>query len=137
MGTRQVPSVVKSLALHLYVYPGIFLSIVVILGGSMRKKSMGVALALGLASCASPDVVQVEQVGDEAMSCLQLQAAITDAGRFEQEARHERGVTGTNVAAAVLFWPALVGTYMNTDEAIDAARDRQRRLTGIHRQKGC
>jgi hypothetical protein len=103
----------------------------------MRKKALGASFALCLASCASPDVVQVEQIGDDAMSCQQLQAAIADAGRFEQEARHERGVTGTNVAAAVLFWPALVGTYMNTEEAIDAARERQRRLTGIHQQKGC
>ncbi len=46
-------------------------------------------------------------------------------------------MTGTNVAAAILFVPGLAGTYMNTDEAIDAARDRQERLTDIHQKKGC
>ena len=107
------------------------------MGGSMRRTAIGAAMVVGLAGCASPDVVQVEQVGDEAMSCEQLQAATTDANRFERDARDERGVTGTNVAAAILFWPALVGTYMNTEEAIDAARERQRRLTGIYRQRGC
>ncbi len=103
----------------------------------MKKMAMGLFLAFGVASCATPPVVEVDQVGDESMNCEQLQAAIADASRFEQEARHDRGVTGTNVAAAVLFWPALVGTYMNTDEAIKAATERQERLKALYRDKHC
>ena len=101
------------------------------------RLSIAAASAALLAACASPDVVQVSQAGDEALDCGQLQLAIQDAQRFERDARRERGVTGTNVAAAALFWPGLVATWVNTDEAIDAARDRQDSLTAIYRQKGC
>lgn len=102
---------------------------------------LGVVLAMStagsLVGCATPEVVQVDQVGDENLDCTQLRAAIEDAARFEREARHDRGVTGTNVAAAAFFWPALIGTYMNTDEAIDAAKSRQERLTAMYRSKNC
>jgi hypothetical protein len=103
----------------------------------MRKFMCAASVAAVLSACATPEVVQVDQVGDSALTCEQLQAAIADANRFEQQARQERGVTGTNVAAAILFWPALAGTYVNTEEAIDAAQARRDRLTAIYRQKGC
>jgi hypothetical protein len=107
----------------------------------MRWLNGGVALALSaasvLCSCATPEVVVVDQVGDESLDCQQLRAAIDDASRFEREARHDRGITGTNVAAAAFFWPALIGTYMNTEEAIEAAKSRQERLTKIYRDKQC
>ena len=103
----------------------------------MRMLGSTAFVTVILSGCATPEVVQVDQVGDAAMSCQQLQAAIDDANRFEQQAREERGVTGTNVAAAILFWPALAGTYVNTEEAIDAAKARRERLTAIYRDKGC
>lgn len=107
----------------------------------MKRTARGIALAFSLAGflagCATPEVVQVDQVGDESFDCEQLRAAIADAGRFEREARHDRGITGTNVAAAAFFWPALVGTYMNTDEAIEAAKRRQEHLTELYRDKKC
>lgn len=90
-----------------------------------------------LAGCASPTVVTARQAGDENLSCEQLLAATQEARQFEQDARSERGVTGTNAAAAVFFWPGLIGTYANTAEAIDAARDRQTYLTTLYSQKGC
>ena len=61
-----------------------------------------ISLNLG---CASPTVIQRQQVGDENLSCQQLVQAISEAKRFEDDARHERGATGTNVAAALFFWP--------------------------------
>ncbi len=104
----------------------------------MKKMAMGLFLAFGVASCATPPVVEVDQVGDESMNCEQL--AGRDRRREPHSSRrrcHDRGVTGTNVAAAVLFWPALVGTYMNTDEAIKAATERQERLKALYRDKHC
>lgn len=93
--------------------------------------------ALFLSACATPDVVSVRQIGDEDMSCGQLGSAIADTERFEKEAREDRKVTGKNVAAAVFFWPALIGTAMNTEEAIDAAKERRERLLRIYEEKGC
>lgn len=71
------------------------------------------------------------------MSCDQIKEEIAEAERFEKEARRERTVTGKNVAAAVLFWPALLGTYSNTEEAINAARERKEVLFGLASSKNC
>lgn len=90
-----------------------------------------------LAGCASPDVVDERQVTDQQLSCDELETEIEAAQRFEQAARDERGMTGTNAAAAVFFWPALLATYANTDEAIKAAEERQRHLMDIYDDKSC
>ena len=90
-----------------------------------------------LCGCASPKVVDVRQAGDDNLSCAQLTDQYQDAQDFEAKARKTRGVTGTNVAAAVFFWPALVGTYSNSDDAIEAAKDRQKRLEKLADAKSC
>ncbi len=92
---------------------------------------------LTMAGCASPEVVRTRQVADTRLTCDELADSIEEAEGFEREARKERGVTGTNVAAAVLFWPALIGTYANTQEAIAAAEDRQDHLSELREKKGC
>lgn len=90
-----------------------------------------------VAGCASPTVVQTRKASDTDLSCEQLKEQTTEAEEFEAKARKERGVTGTNVAAAILFWPALLGTYKNTEDAIDAAKERQRNLYAIAKGKSC
>ena len=90
-----------------------------------------------VAACASPDVVDIKRVTDDNLSCEQIIAAIDEAKEFEAEARGERTVTGTNVAAAIFFWPGLAATYVNTEEAIDAAKDRQKHLEKIYETKNC
>ena len=62
---------------------------------------------------------------------------LAEAENFEKQARKEKGVTGTNVAAAVFFWPAMLVTYSNAEEAIDAAENRKKRLVSIGESKGC
>ena len=39
-------------------------------------------------------------MGDNKLSCMQLVAGIQEATEFERKAQKEKGVTGTNVAAA-------------------------------------
>lgn len=104
----------------------------------MKLMKFAVVLALlGTTGCATPTVVDETQVGDERLTCDQIEQEIRLAQKFEQDARDERGVTGTNVAAALLFWPGLLATAANTDEAIDAAQDRQDHLRDIHRARNC
>jgi hypothetical protein len=98
---------------------------------------LGVAVLIASAGCASPTVVQSKQSGDSAMTCDQMKAAYAEALDFESKARKERGVTGTNVAAAVFFWPAMIGTYKNTEEAIEAAKERQKHMEKLGESKGC
>ena len=103
----------------------------------MKKTFASIAITSVLLGCASPEVVQVRQIGDRSMSCDQIKTAYSDAEEFEEKARKERKVTGTNVAAAVLFWPGLIATYLNTDDAITAARDRQKNLVKIAEELNC
>ena len=90
-----------------------------------------------LGGCASPTVVESKQSSDRMMSCGALKTAFVEAKDFENKARKERGVTGTNVAAAIFFWPAMLGTYKNTEDAIEAAKERQKHLELIAVEKKC
>jgi len=90
-----------------------------------------------VAGCATPHVVEVEKIGDSSLTCQQISDQIDEANKFEKAARDERKVTGKNVAAAVLFWPALLGTYANTEDAINAAKERKIHLRELYKKKGC
>lgn len=90
-----------------------------------------------LSACATPEVVMVRQSGDREMTCAQIKDAYDEALDFERRARKERGATGTNVAAAIFFWPALLGTYKNTEDAIEAAKERQKHLEKLAEGKKC
>lgn len=105
----------------------------------MRKCLIATAIVLAVSTvgCATPHVVQSRQAGDESLTCQQIKSQYQAAAKYETEARDERGVTGKNVAAVVLFWPALIGTYMNTEDAIKAARERQTILADLSTKKGC
>lgn len=102
------------------------------------KLMAGVA-AFGLlaTACATPTVVETRQASDRSLNCEQLLAAIEETNQYEQAARDDRRVNGTNVAAAVFFWPALVGTYMNTEDAIEAAEDRRDYLNDLYEERNC
>lgn len=105
----------------------------------MRTLLMAAAMAAAWigAGCASPHVVQSRQAGDDAMTCDQIKEQYRAAQKYETDARGERGATGTNVAAVLFFWPALIGTYMNSDDAIKAARERQTILADLGAKKSC
>ena len=49
----------------------------------------------------------------------------------------EKGVTGTNVAAALFFLPAMLVTYDNANDAIEAAKERKKYLYDLAEDKGC
>jgi len=90
-----------------------------------------------LAACASPPVVSKYQAGDDYMDCSAIAYEIRRVEDGLADARAERGVTGTNVGAALFFWPGLIATYVNVNEAIDAANDRIDHLNSLRYQKGC
>jgi hypothetical protein len=102
----------------------------------MKKVLLTFASAGVLFGCASPTVVQSVKPGDAGLSCSQLQNEFADADKFKKEAEGEKGVTGGNVAR-LLFWPSIVGTYMNANEAIAAADNRKVHLANLMSQKSC
>jgi hypothetical protein len=103
----------------------------------MKKTISTVILLLALSACATPEVITERQVGDSGLNCSQIAAEIQEAETFKKDARSEKGVTGTNIAAGLLFWPALLVTYSNSEEAIQAAGDRQDYLQNLADSKGC
>lgn len=102
----------------------------------MKKLYMPLVAAALLSACASPTVVQTMKPGDTGLSCSQLQNEYSDADRYKKEAEGEKGVTGGNTAR-LLFWPAIVGTYMNANEAIAAAENRKVHLANLMVQQKC
>lgn len=93
--------------------------------------------SLLLGACATPTVVQSVKPGDVGLSCAQLQNEYSDAERFRAEADAEKSVTGGNVARALLFWPAILGTAANANEAMAAADARKVHLANLLNQKNC
>lgn len=101
------------------------------------KKLAASSILIFLVSCATPKVIEEVEIGDNNLSCSQLEAEFRYAQHMEESARSERGITSTNVAATLFFLPGLAATYINTDEAIDAAQDRQDHLMRLMNAKGC
>ena len=97
---------------------------------------LGLSLAL-LNSCAKPTVVNIVLREDENLNCEKLEDAVADAQEFRRKAIAVTGNTGKNQAAAILFWPALMMTYVNASEAIVAANERSVYLINIMQDKNC
>ncbi len=102
----------------------------------MKFSSVSALSLILLAGCATPTVVQTVKPGDSGLSCAQLQNEFADAEKFRKDADAERGVTGGNVAR-LLFWPAIVGTTVNANEAIAAADNRKVHLANLMNQNKC
>lgn len=94
----------------------------------------GVVLLYG---CATPTVVQSVKPGDNGLNCGQLQNEFADAERLRASADAEKSVTGGNVVRALFFWPAILGTAANANEAIAAADSRKVGLANLMNQKNC
>lgn len=104
------------------------------MAGNFKLAALGAVL---LSACASPTVVQSVKPGDTGLSCAQLQNEYADAERFRAEAEAEKTVTGGNVVRALLFWPAILGTAANANEAIAAADSRKVHLANQMSRKNC
>jgi hypothetical protein len=102
----------------------------------MKYASLIVFSIIAMTGCASPTVVQSVKPGDSGLSCSQLQNEYADAEKFRKDADAEKGVTGGNVAR-LLFWPAIIGTTMNANEAIAAADNRKVHLANLMNQSKC
>jgi hypothetical protein len=99
--------------------------------------SIAVVAVFTLAGCASPTVTQVVKPGDAGLSCAQMQNEFSDVQRLKKEADAEKSVTGGNVVRAIFFWPAIIGTAMNANEAIAAADNRTVHLSNLMVQQKC
>ena len=106
----------------------------------MKKILTNLLLYAGVAllySCAEPTVIQVVMPGDRELNCGQLKNAVAETERFKREAENVKGGTGGNITRGIFFWPAIIQSYSNANEAIAAANTRKVHLFNIMRQKNC
>lgn len=90
-----------------------------------------------LSGCCCPDMVETKKLGDEKMSCQELIVEMKEIERARKELAGEKGVTGKNVAAVLFFWPALIATHSNVNDAVQALDHRKNHLMEIYNKKGC
>lgn len=104
----------------------------------MTKLNLSILILIFfVTACASPPVVSKYQPGDDSMDCTSLSYEIRRLEDGISDARAEKGVTGTNVGAALFWWPGLIATYVNVNEAVQAANERIDHLTSLKYKKGC
>ena len=90
-----------------------------------------------LNSCAKPTVVDSIMPGDEELNCGQLKNSVAEAQRFIRDAESVKGGTGENITRGIFFWPAIVQSYSNANEAIAAANSRKVHLFNIMNDRKC
>lgn len=103
----------------------------------MKNGYFVIVCILLLSGCARSVSVPPTKLGDAQLSCDQIRSEIADAEKFRKAAEDNKGVTGTNAAAVLLFWPALIATYSDANDAIRAADDRIKNLTNLYNEKHC
>jgi len=89
------------------------------------------------AGCATSRKVQVVQMGDDQLTCDELLAEMKKLDEAQAEVDSKKGVTGTNVAAALFWVPGLVYTYYDAGEATRLINQRKSHLTALYNKKGC
>ena len=94
-------------------------------------------VAVSLSACVSPDVVQTNSIHDDALTCGQIKQQIGQLEHIRSEAKKGKTASGANVAAALFFWPAIIGNYANANEALEAANKRQEVLVTLYKRKRC
>lgn len=105
----------------------------------MKLKYMAAALCCSalLSACVTTQKVATVTPQDKNMSCEEINQEFSELDTVMAEARDNKGINTANVAAALLFWPAAVGNYMDADKAEELVEDRRQVLVNLSEQKGC
>lgn len=104
----------------------------------LKNTAMVAAVVSGLLfGCATSQKVQVVQPGDQNLSCHAITEELAKLDKTQAEIDSKKGVTGTNVAAALLWVPGLAYTYYDAGEATRLVSDRRSALTSVYNNKNC
>lgn len=95
------------------------------------------AMTLALSACVSPEVVQTRSVDDADLTCQDIKVQLGQLEEIRTEAAKGQRASGENVAAAILFWPAVIGNYQNAKQALEAANARNDVLVALAEEKRC
>ena len=106
---------------------------------SLRLRSTLVVAAVSglLFGCATSQKIQVVQPGDQNLSCRAITEELAKLDKTQAEIDSKKGVTGTNVGAALFWLPGLAYTYYDAGETTRLVSERRSGLTGVYNNKNC
>ena len=110
-----------------------------LLNGKVQKTGVVVVLLMSLLSalggCATSPKINAVQMGDNQLTRDQLASEICKLDQSQQCIDKNKGVTGTNVAAALFWLPGLAYTYYDAGEATRLVNERRTHLTALYNQR--
>lgn len=92
---------------------------------------------VSLSACVPTKTVTRTNIIDSELGCAAIAIRIGEIRGARDYATANKGVTGTNVLAALFFWPVLLVNNSNTTDMINAANEREVTLTGLYKRKKC
>ncbi len=104
------------------------------------KKLITLALGASLltvSACSHTEKVATVKPTDSKMTCADIKTEYADLDTVMSEAKKNKGASGKNIAAAVFFWPAAVGNYVDAKDAEELVEERRRKLAEMGNAKGC
>lgn len=93
--------------------------------------------SLGLSACATSEKVIARQLSDASLSCADILAEQAKLDRIESVIEANKGLTATNIAAAVFWWPGLAFTYYDASLAEERANERRAWLKSLQTEQDC
>ena len=90
-----------------------------------------------ISGCATSQKIQVVQPGDNKLSCEQLSNELEKLEEAQAEVDSNKGMTGTNIAAALFWLPGLAYTYYDAGQAVEALNGRKSHLASIYNENEC
>lgn len=90
-----------------------------------------------LTGCSHTQKVATKKPTDTKMTCADIQQEFDDLDKVLKQAKKNKGASGTNIAAAVFFWPAAVGNYLDAENAEELVNERRENLVELSEKKGC
>lgn len=103
----------------------------------MKKILCTTIAALTLSACVNPERVSENKVSDTTLDCQGIANELAQISNLKREAKKGTGLSGANVAAVLVFWPAAIGNYANGNEALKAAEKRENVLINLAQQRKC
>jgi hypothetical protein len=105
--------------------------------GNLFKFILAITLAASMVACVSTKTVSENQVDDSTLTCESLATRLGEVRSAKAYAQANRGASGSNVMAALFFWPALLVNNSNTSDMIESMNQRESVLAGLYESNSC
>ncbi len=98
----------------------------------MKHLVVLLTFVLTLAGCVSSKTIPTVLPSDYSLTCEQLQYELTNLGAKFEEAKDESGVTGKNVALAIVFWPGIIVNEVQANKNEESVNKRVEHLSRLY-----